>query len=558
MTTVAPAGDDSAQALQGGLLLYAITLLVIVLQNRFFLRRSRVSSLLFATNIELIVSLALFYFYFGAHRSITTLPQVGSSVAMRVLVTLVMYFGGLFIFYWTAYATVRPYRQPRKSYIAQQIRFIAPFAIPFALFSLLGDILGVAASTLGETLTTALSAGFLGSMMVFFPYVLVTAWQCKPLPESPMKNRLEELCKELKFTYSAMLTWPVMGNSLTAAIIGIIPRFRYVMFTPNLLEQLSPECVEAVLIHEVGHNRRKHLLIYPFIIAGAMVVVAYLSEILLAPIDSRLALKSILDPNGPWQALRPLLLFATYVAVMALYFRIVFGFFSRLFERQADLTIFDTDLPPRYMSQALDEVGYLSGNIHDHPSWHHYSIRQRMNFIERAEKHPGIVQKHHRRVKLTVIAYFLLLALTAGPMLYDKEWPSILGDKIDTSFNATQRKAVAEKFIKEFGVDADSPVVTDALEISYRTPAARDVPGIAELMSAQMLLDIGASDAAAQMMTLAWQHFEYDNGTQLAQDEFKNLTRRILWTLELEKDVDNIHGVQLREAATSVLKGQQK
>lgn len=403
MTTFAPVGDISYEGLWGGAITYLAVLAVIAGQNIRYLNRKRLASFLFLANVELITALAIFCFYFGAH------DIAGRSLTLRVLLTLSLYFPGLGVFYLTAYPKIRPANRTRKQYVGQQIRFILPFAVPFMLFIAFGDLL----DTLPEALipyASVISLLFVAAILIIFPAILVKLWKCSPLPSSAVKVRLENICREMNFNYAAMLEWPVMGSALTAAIIGIVPRFRYVIFTPALLEQLSPEALDAVLIHEIGHNKRRHLLIYPFILCGIIVVMGYVSLFFLDPLDSWLT-------HHSWQPWQAAITFTVYIAVLAFYFRYVFGFFSRLFERQADLTIFDTSRPPEYMAQALDEVGYLSGNIHDHPSWHHFSIRQRIHFLNEAEQNPKLVVYHHQKVRIIVGLYFAFLFLFGGILL---------------------------------------------------------------------------------------------------------------------------------------------
>lgn len=100
---------------------------------------------------------------------------------------------------------------------------------------------------------------------------------------------------------------------------------------------------------------------------------------------------------------------------MAVYFRYVFGYFSRIFERQADLHVFKLNIPASDMVEALDILGESAGNIHNEPNWHHYGIQQRMDFLNRADRDRSLIAKHAWRVRLSLVAYFILLiVLTAG------------------------------------------------------------------------------------------------------------------------------------------------
>jgi STE24 endopeptidase len=55
---------------------------------------------------------------------------------------------------------------------------------------------------------------------------------------------------------------PGRGQKLAnAAQIGAVPPFRYIVVTDYLVDHLSPDEVDAVVAHELGHARRHHVLI---------------------------------------------------------------------------------------------------------------------------------------------------------------------------------------------------------------------------------------------------------------------------------------------------------
>ncbi len=519
-----------------GMSVYAIVLVLIVVQNCMLRARGRqgIPRLLFIANIELLSFLAIFYFYFAGGRMLLSLPFIGQTLAFQVLFTLTLYFLGLALFYFSAYPDERN-RSSRLSYVLTPLRFLMPFAIPFVVFSILSDVLSALTSGAHPTIEwivgSVLSLTFIVGMLIFFPPLLTYCWGCQHLPDGPTRDRLQSWCDRAKFRHAGMLTWPVMGRSLTAAIIGPVARFRYVIFTPTLLEQLSPHALDAVLVHEMGHTRRKHLLIYPFILMGAMVIIGMLSLTILPAIDQYLVMRNYLNPTGPWQALQPFVVLLTYVLVISLYFRFVFGFYSRLFERQADLSCFDVGMPPQDMSDALNEVGFLSGNIHDLPSWHHYSIRQRMQFLEKAEQDPRLVSAHHRFVHKAVWGYFILLVigitLLSVPLSLDT-----IQNSVDTAFNEDLRHDVALQFITSQRLVGDPALVTEAIEYTLHYPGALEVPGVVEVYAARILYRLGEYPASAQLMTLAWQRFNFSLAKPEAYPDFVELTQSILKAID--------------------------
>ncbi len=221
--------------------------------------------------------------------------------------------------------------------------------------------------------------------MVLVPPLVVWAWKCRPLPSDATRDELEALCRKAHFRYREMLSWTILQHAATAAILGIFPRYRYVMFTNTMLRELSPKALQAVLAHEIGHSRHYHLLLYPFVLVGGLVL-AGLFGLFITPMLEQWMVVS----GAP--SLVPLASLVPYAVIFAIYFRIVFGYFSRLFERQADLSVMSLGVDPQAMIEALHTVAVLGGHIHDQPSWHHFSIRQRIEILEAAEKHPRLLR----------------------------------------------------------------------------------------------------------------------------------------------------------------------
>ncbi|MBW1852272.1 MAG: peptidase M48, partial [Deltaproteobacteria bacterium] len=83
---------------------------------------------------------------------------------------------------------------------------------------------------------------------------------------------------------------------------------------------------------------------------------------------------------------------------MVIYFRYVMGFFMRNFERQADLYSSVIMESPGATVSSLEKVAYFSGKTRDLPSWHHFSIRERIDFLMKTRENPGLIRRHNRFV----------------------------------------------------------------------------------------------------------------------------------------------------------------
>ena len=63
--------------------------------------------------------------------------------------------------------------------------------------------------------------------------------------------------------YANILYWPIFGGRMiTAGVMGLIKKFRYILVTNGLLQMLEPEEIDAVIAHEIGHIKKQHLLFY--------------------------------------------------------------------------------------------------------------------------------------------------------------------------------------------------------------------------------------------------------------------------------------------------------
>lgn len=422
MGNVSPWVPSPQAAFASGMALYGMLLALIALQNKIFrsaLKRYK-GALLAAANFGLLAFLAVYHFFLAGQRLFP------NSLFLVSLFSLLLYFLGLFIFHFTAYPAlptkVHSRMHSAADYSLAQTMLVAPLAIPFLLFSLIVDLaqllpnkkLANILTRGGETLaeTAALAAITLSAMvlvLIFFPPLLQAIWRCKPLPEGELKSRLEAICRRARFKNAGIKTWTLMNHSFTAGIIGILPHYRYVMFTQRLLDEMDTEALEAVLAHEIGHSAHRHLLVYPVILFGMIVASGLFSLFFGEAIETFFELRMQHTPSLLWYALFPFTIFAIVGLIFYAYFRIVFGYFSRLFERQADLHVFALGLSAESMQRALDDLGTLTGGSHHFPSWHHHSLWERINFLDQAKANPEVISKHHRRVRNSLILYLLVL-----------------------------------------------------------------------------------------------------------------------------------------------------
>ncbi len=556
------------EALLSGLLLFALVLGVIVLQNWLFLNRGRrlKGSLLLLANMQLLAFFACFHFLLVAHRAYVDVNNPTAFNTILSVVSLGLYFIGLGVFHYSAHRPLTTSVLPvgRWEFTQMQLRFLLPFTIPFVAFELLFDFLEIIPS---ETVSKALRGegdptvqwillgtiliSFVGSMLLFLPPLIQRFWGCELLEESSLKHRLDEVCKRAGFRHGGLKIWTVMNHSVTAAIIGVLPRFRYVMFTEGLLRQMPPEQIEAILAHEIGHSQRKHLLIYPFVIMGMVVVSTLFALIFGDTLFEFVSLRRLSDPGNLWGGIAPMILFLPLAIIAVVYFRLVFGFFSRNFERQADLHVFDLHVHPEHLIGALHGVAVATGGTHKLPNWHHYSIQQRIDFLEACLESPTKVERHHRRVRSIVKMYFTLLILTSAllitahfPTMPTYHWFRSISESIQEKANGTTRMVAVDRFIAEHELPGNHATLSRVIERNLRDYSTSSIPGVLEFYSAQDLTNEVETVASLQLMKAAWQRFDFNGKDPSVMVDFENATRQIITqALKREEGYAHIEGL---------------
>ena len=200
---------------------------------------------------------------------------------------------------------------------------------------------------------------------------------------------------------------------LTAGVMGLVKRFRYLLITPAMLNAMTPEEIEAVMSHEIGHVKKHHLQLYLlFFIGFGLLAQVSAYPLLYVLLNSDFFYKIILFTNKePASALAFMTTIPMFV-LMIVYFRYILGFFMRNFERQADLHVFDTMPDSRPLISVLEKIAWLNGNIRDLPSWHHFSIGQRVDFLQKCQENPSLIRKHNCKVYSILSLYLFTVAIT--------------------------------------------------------------------------------------------------------------------------------------------------
>ncbi len=337
---------------------------------------------------------------------------------------------GLFFFYLSLLwlAARRNYRNifgryySAREFIINNIKFNLPIVLPWLIINFLADFLKLlpfplsrmlAASEWGESILFLL---FFILLATIFPALIKNLWNCQRMPDGPARTHMEEFCRKQDFRFTDIMLWPLYeGKMLTAGVMGLSKRYRYLLITPSLLEALTPYEVEAVLAHEIGHVKKYHLQFYLLLFLGFGLVVSLVASPLLylllnANFFYHIINATKIDPETALTFWGTVPLFV----IMLVYFRFVFGFFMRNFERQADAQVFAALGDSKPLISSLEKIGWLSGNIRDKPSWHHFGIGERVDFLQKCTRDITQVARHDHKVYTSLILFVILLIVSAS------------------------------------------------------------------------------------------------------------------------------------------------
>lgn len=304
------------------------------------------------------------------------------------------------------------------SFVNANTRINLPIILPWLIVSLVFDLLtllglpGVESaldSPLGDLIVFLVFVLFL---VLFFPPLVRWLWNCTPLPPSLLRQEIEAFFREQNFS-SEILLWPLFeGQVITAGVMGIVPKIRYLLITPALLNTMDKEELEAVLAHEIGHVKKKHILLYILLFLGFSLVAGAASNPLpFLFMGSQWFYDLTAALNVSPENLLAVLVSVPILAFMLLYFRYLFGFFIRNFERQADLHVFQAQGHSFPLIRSFEKIARLAGNIRDQKSWHHFGIGERIDFLERCERDRSLIRKHDLKVYTCLGIYFIAIAL---------------------------------------------------------------------------------------------------------------------------------------------------
>ncbi len=410
------------------LFILSIALFAVFCRLRFLKIQRNIDSLHFSQldhwfngNINRLSVMAIFLF--TIHIYALNLPVFFADIRVfsTIPTLLALLFLALFVFYlsivWASahkvYRLIYDSDVSIENYIVSNIRFASPILLPWLFLSGVSDIIFALpfespkqflSTTQGQVVYFLF---FLFLIAIFGPLIIKKFWKCKPLEAGYDRIRIEKLCQRAGMKYADILHWPIFGGKMiTAGVMGLVKRFRYILVTDGLLRFLSPEEIDAVIAHEIGHVKKKHILFYLFFFAGFMLISYASFDLFIYAILYAEPLFRWIGTTGFNQVAVTSVFFSLVVITTFLvYFRFIFGYFMRNFERQADCyvyTLFNSAFP---LITTLNKIAVTSGQPADKPNWHHFSIAERIQYLKKCEQDQIWVKRQDKKIKKSIAVY---------------------------------------------------------------------------------------------------------------------------------------------------------
>ncbi|MBW2368241.1 MAG: M48 family metalloprotease, partial [Deltaproteobacteria bacterium] len=150
-----------------------------------------------------------------------------------------------------------------KNHVISNLSFALPVLLPWIALSGMADLIQALPFKFAKQILSTAEGQlvyflvFLGAISIVGPAMIQKFWRCKPLEIGPERDGIERVCRKAGVAYNNILRWPIFGGQMiTAGVMGLVKRFRYILVTDALLRYLSFDELDAVMAHEIGHVKQ--------------------------------------------------------------------------------------------------------------------------------------------------------------------------------------------------------------------------------------------------------------------------------------------------------------
>lgn len=226
-------------------------------------------------------------------------------------------------------------------------------------------------------------------LVVLYPIVIAPIFnKFEPLKDQALADKVNNLAKELGMKVSGIFQMDAGKRSAhsNAYFTGLGKTKRIVLFD-TLIESHGHEEILAVLAHEIGHYKLKHVL-KSYIFSQVSMLAAFFLTFLV--MNWGLFHETFgIDPSRSYLGL---LIISIFGKRISFFLKPVYMSLSRKFERAADEFAMKSRPDPRPFVLALKKLAaHNLSNLNPHPlyvwfSYSHPPVLERINYLERPQK----------------------------------------------------------------------------------------------------------------------------------------------------------------------------
>ena len=208
-------------------------------------------------------------------------------------------------------------------------------------------------------------------------------FRLEPVDDTELEQRLTDMAKRAKTQVCGVFTMDLSSKGTTAnAMLAGLGNTRRIILSDTLLQQYSPEEIEVILAHELGHHVHRDI---PKLIATQTVIILlvfYLADLVLKASITPLGFQSVADV-----AAFPLLILS--LAVFGLAVMPLVSTYSRHLEASADETALELTANPKAFISAMTKLTDQNLTVAQPKRWEellfydHPPYTKRVNLAER-------------------------------------------------------------------------------------------------------------------------------------------------------------------------------
>jgi STE24 endopeptidase len=183
------------------------------------------------------------------------------------------------------------------------------------------------------------------------PTLLISLFfKLEPIGDLELKRKLTDLAERARTKVCGIFTMNLSSKSTTAnAMLAGLGKSRRIILSDTLLQKYSPEEIEVVLAHELGHHIHRDIPKMIVLQAAAAFLAFYLSDLVLNASSTLLAFNRLSDV-----ATLPLLLLL--LAAVNLVISPLTNAYSRYVEKAADLAALQLSVNPGAFITAMTKL----------------------------------------------------------------------------------------------------------------------------------------------------------------------------------------------------------